>query len=176
LTTPERVAPQPALFEAAFLLLTELQKAGFEFEVDLQDNLLPQRKVKTEDELKRLRNANRASAAGFRLVENALAASKISKGVLVHQGKVLTSEKLRQQISHGGLMSRRAAKPAFTSLTAASSSTSWISRSSKAASPTPRSMVRMLRSVTSSSAKATCWCLMPRSCSRISGEEMGDGG
>ncbi|HKK19369.1 MAG TPA: M24 family metallopeptidase, partial [Opitutales bacterium] len=84
-------------------LLTELQKVGIEFDVDLEDDLLPQRKVKTEDELKRLRKANRASAEGFRLVEKALAESKVSKGVLVHKGKVLTSEKLRQQISHACL-------------------------------------------------------------------------
>lgn len=84
-------------------LLTELQKAGIEFEINMEDDLLPQRKIKTADELKLLRKANRASAAGFRVVEKALAEAKVAKGILMHEGKVLSSEKLRQDICHACL-------------------------------------------------------------------------
>ena len=84
-------------------LFSSLQKAGIKVEVDAGGVLLPQRQIKTADELKSLRKANRASAAGFREVAKTLAEAKVSKGVLMHQGQVLTSERLRKMINHACL-------------------------------------------------------------------------
>jgi len=61
-------------------------------------DLLPGRLLKTADEIEALRKGNRASAAGFRAVAKTLAEAKIRRGVLVHEGRVLTSERLREII------------------------------------------------------------------------------
>ncbi|MFT6179535.1 MAG: Xaa-Pro aminopeptidase [Paracoccaceae bacterium] len=84
-------------------LAAELQEAGLKLEIDKNDSLFPKREIKTATEIAALRKGNRASAAGFRVVAKTLAESKISGGKLVHQGKVLTSERLRELISHAAL-------------------------------------------------------------------------
>lgn len=60
-------------------------------------DLLPQREVKSAAEVESLRKGNRASAAGFRAVVRALTESSVRNGLLVHEGRVLTSERLRDQ-------------------------------------------------------------------------------
>jgi len=81
-------------------LYTNLRKAGIAVEVDAEGELLPERQIKTADELRLLRKANRASAAGFREVTSILTKARISKGLLIYNGQKLTSEYLRKRISH----------------------------------------------------------------------------
>lgn len=81
-------------------LLTKMRNAGLSVEVELNGELLPQRQIKTADELKLLRKANRASTAGFQMVAKILAESKVSNGLLKYKGQTLTSEYLRRTITH----------------------------------------------------------------------------
>ncbi|MFK7850786.1 MAG: M24 family metallopeptidase, partial [Akkermansiaceae bacterium] len=55
------------------------------------------------DEVEALRKGNAASAAGFRAVKKALTESTIKGGKLIHEGRVLTSERLRELISLAAL-------------------------------------------------------------------------
>jgi len=84
-------------------LADDLQQAGVKLEIEKNGGICPKREIKTAAEVDALRKGNRASAAGFRVVAKTLAESKISRGKLVHQGKVLTSERLRELISHAAL-------------------------------------------------------------------------
>ncbi len=84
-------------------LFASIRQSGLAVDVESAGELLPQRQIKTAEELKWLRKANRASAAGFHVVAKALAESTVSKGVLVHQGRILTSERLRKMIGHACL-------------------------------------------------------------------------
>ena len=84
-------------------LALDLKQAGMKIEADKSGGLFPEREVKSAVEVEALRKGNRASAAGFRVVAKTLAESKIRRGQLVHQGKVLTSERLRELISHAAL-------------------------------------------------------------------------
>lgn len=84
-------------------LAEDLQQAGLKLEIEKSGVLFPEREVKTADEVEALRKGNRASAAGFRVVAKTLAESKVRRGQLVHQGRVLTSERLRELISHAAL-------------------------------------------------------------------------
>lgn len=81
-------------------LAFKLRDAGIGITVHENGHLLPQRECKTAAEIESLRKANRASAAGFRVVEQTLAESTVRRGVLVHGGRVLTSERLREIISN----------------------------------------------------------------------------
>ena len=90
-----------ARFPAA--LAADLQQAGLKLEIDKNVSLFPKREIKTATEIEALRKGNRASAAGFRVVKKTLTESKIRGGQLIHQGKVLTSERLRELISHAAL-------------------------------------------------------------------------
>jgi Xaa-Pro aminopeptidase len=80
-------------------LAFKLKDAGLRIHPAENGDLLPQRLCKTADEVAALRKGNRASAAGLHAVSKTLAESKIRNGVLVHQGRVLTSERLRDIIS-----------------------------------------------------------------------------
>lgn len=84
-------------------LALDLREAGVKIAVDKDGGIFPERELKSAAEVEALRKGNRASAAGFRLVAKILAESKIRRGQLVHQGKVLTSERLRELISHAAL-------------------------------------------------------------------------
>lgn len=85
-------------------LFTKLQRAGLQVEVEPDEEFLPQRQIKTAQEVTLLRKANRASSAGFRVVSKALADSKIGRGgVLKLDGQLLTSERLRKMINHACL-------------------------------------------------------------------------
>lgn len=65
--------------------------------------LFPERELKTADEVEALRKGNAASAAGFRAVKKALSESRIKGDTLIHEGRVLTSERLRDLISVAAL-------------------------------------------------------------------------
>ncbi len=84
-------------------LFAALQDAGMKITVDADGDLLPERQCKTATEVEALRKGNRASAAGFRVVEKTLAESKVRRGELIYQGMVLTSERLRELINHACL-------------------------------------------------------------------------
>ncbi len=84
-------------------LFSALQQAGVRITVEQNGGLFPQRQCKTADEVALLRKGNRASAAGFRVVAKTLSESTVRGGKLIHQGKVLTSERLRELISHACL-------------------------------------------------------------------------
>lgn len=81
----------------------ELRDAGLKISVAPHAELLPQRTIKTPAEIELLRKANLGSAAGFRIVAKTLAESTVRRGKLIHQGKVLTAERLRELISQASL-------------------------------------------------------------------------
>ncbi len=81
----------------------KLRESGMTLDIANGSGLFPERQIKTPAEVEALRNGNKASAAGFRVVAKTLAESKIRNGKLVHGGSVLTSERLRALISHAAL-------------------------------------------------------------------------
>lgn len=84
-------------------LAFRLVESGLKISPDMNGGLFPERVVKTAEEVQALRKGNDASAAGFRAVRNALSESRIKGDTLIHQGKVLTSERLRELISLAAL-------------------------------------------------------------------------
>jgi Xaa-Pro aminopeptidase len=84
-------------------LAHRLREAGMILEIADGDGLFPERRIKTAAEVAALRRGNKASEAGFRIVAKTLAESAIRNGKLVHGGSVLTSERLRDLISHAVL-------------------------------------------------------------------------
>lgn len=84
-------------------LAGKLREAGMTLEIAEDGGLFPERQIKTAAEVQALRNGNRASEAGFRIVSKTLAESKIRNGKLVHGGSILTAERLRALISHATL-------------------------------------------------------------------------
>jgi len=84
-------------------LFHEMRSTGVKVTVENNGGLLPERECKSADEVAALRKANGASAAGFRVVAKTLAESKVRRGVLHHDGRVLTSERLREMIHHACL-------------------------------------------------------------------------
>ncbi len=84
-------------------LASKLREAGMTLEITDASGLFPERQIKTAAEVESLRKGNKASAAGFRIVSQTLAESKIRKGKLVHGGTILTAERLRALINHAVL-------------------------------------------------------------------------
>ncbi len=84
-------------------LAFQLADAGLKISPDMNGGLFPGRVVKTAEEVEALRKGNDASAAGFRAVRKALSESRIKGNTLIHQGKVLTSERLRELITLAAL-------------------------------------------------------------------------
>ncbi|QTN31059.1 aminopeptidase P family protein [Akkermansiaceae bacterium] len=84
-------------------LAFQLADAGLKISPDMDGGLFPERVVKSAPEVEALRKGNEASAAGFRAVRKALAESIIKGDTLIHQGRVLTSERLRELISLAAL-------------------------------------------------------------------------
>ena len=82
----------------------KLQEAGMKLEVAGNEGLFPEREIKTVEEVEALRKGNQASEAGFRIVAKTLGESKIKNGKLIHQGKVLTAERLRELIAIESMM------------------------------------------------------------------------
>jgi Xaa-Pro aminopeptidase len=81
----------------------KLHESGMTLEIANGNGLFPGRQIKTAAEVEALRKGNKASEAGFRAVARTLAESKIRNGKLVHGGRILTSERLRDLISHTAL-------------------------------------------------------------------------
>lgn len=84
-------------------LARKLQEAGIALDIADEEGLFPQRQIKTATEVEALRKGNQASEAGFRIVAKTLAESTIRNGTLIHGGSTLTSERLRDLISHAAL-------------------------------------------------------------------------
>lgn len=84
-------------------LAFELHAAGLKISPEADGDLLPERIIKTASEIEALRKGNAASAAGFKAVRKALMESKIKGETLIHQGRELTSERLRELISVAAL-------------------------------------------------------------------------
>jgi Xaa-Pro aminopeptidase len=84
-------------------LAFELLAGGLKISPANEGELFPERVSKSAAEIEALRKGNAASAAGFTAVRKALAESKIKGDTLVHQGRVLTSERLRELISLAAL-------------------------------------------------------------------------
>lgn len=75
-------------------LYLKLQRLGVRLE--LADGMLfPEREIKTNAEIAAIREGNRLSAVGYLAAEKILRAARIKGRTLVHQGQVLTSERLR---------------------------------------------------------------------------------
>lgn len=81
----------------------KLRESGMTLEIANGSGLFPERQIKTAAEVEALRKGNKASEAGFRVVAKTLAESKICNGKLVYGGSILTSERLRDLISHAVL-------------------------------------------------------------------------
>lgn len=79
-------------------LAFQLRDAGIKLTFPEGSPILPQRLIKTADEIEALRKGNIASAAGLKAVADTLAESNIRKGIVYHGGRPLTSEKLRDII------------------------------------------------------------------------------
>lgn len=91
----------PADFPAG--LFVKLHQLGVKLSVG-SSPFFPQRVIKTEEELEKIRAGNRAACAGFKAVEKILKESVIDKkGFVNWQGKTLTSETLRAAIDHACL-------------------------------------------------------------------------
>lgn len=80
-------------------LALELQNTGIKLEATSPGDFLPERAIKTKDEITALRKGNQASAAGHRAVAKTLEESTIRNGFVIHQGRKLTSERLREIIA-----------------------------------------------------------------------------
>lgn len=75
-------------------LYAKLTQRGLKLEF-ADGMLFPEREIKTAAEAKAIRAGNDLSAIGFSAAEKVLRASRIQGRTLIHQGKVLTSERLR---------------------------------------------------------------------------------
>ena len=84
-------------------LAFKLADAGLKLVPADDGELFPERLIKTAEEIELLRKGNEASAAGFRAVKKALSESRIKGDTLIYEGKVLTSERLRELISIAAL-------------------------------------------------------------------------
>ncbi|HOY53247.1 MAG TPA: Xaa-Pro peptidase family protein [Opitutaceae bacterium] len=78
-------------------LATRISQLGVGLTI-VTDAIFPEREVKTPREIAAIREGNRCSAAGLAAAERLLRASKIKGRQLLHDGKPLTSEKLRRAI------------------------------------------------------------------------------
>ena len=74
-----------------------LHRHNFDFQV-IEGALFPKRLEKSALEAELIREGNRCSAAGFRVVKKILQASQIRNGFIYFEGKKLTSERLREEI------------------------------------------------------------------------------
>lgn len=84
-----RIAPD---FPAS--LYVKLLALGLRLEF-VRGLLFPEREIKTDAECAHIREGNRLAAVGFRVVEQVLRAATIKGRSLVHEGRPLTSERLR---------------------------------------------------------------------------------
>ncbi|MBA4138128.1 MAG: peptidase M24 [Opitutus sp.] len=75
-------------------LYVKLTKLGLRLEF-ANGMLFPEREVKSDQEAAFIREGNRLSSVGFATAEKILRAARIKGRTLVHQGQLLTSERLR---------------------------------------------------------------------------------
>ncbi len=85
----------PATFPAKIAF--KLSDMGIAINVK-DGSIFPKRETKSEEEILKIKEGNRCSAAGIRAAEKILSEATIRKGRLYHQGKQLTSERLREAI------------------------------------------------------------------------------
>ena len=78
-------------------LATRISQLGVGLTI-VTDAIFPEREVKTTREIAAIREGNRCSAAGLDAAERLLRASKVKGRQLLHEGKPLTSERLRRTI------------------------------------------------------------------------------
>jgi Xaa-Pro aminopeptidase len=78
-------------------LLLKLIDLGFSIDV-IDGPVFPQREIKSDEEAKAIRAGNRCAAAGFAAAEKMLREATIKGRRLVHDGKTLTSERVRTAI------------------------------------------------------------------------------
>jgi Xaa-Pro aminopeptidase len=90
----------PADFPA--LYYARLFEAGYRIEV-VEGAFFPKRGKKTDAEARAIRQGNAASAAGIRAAEAVLRAARIDGNRILHEGKTLTSERLRSIIDQACL-------------------------------------------------------------------------
>ncbi len=75
-------------------LLVKLSAMGFDLNV-IDGEVFAQREIKTDEEAKAVRDGNRCAAVGFAAAEKRLRESTIKGRRLIHDGRVLTSERVR---------------------------------------------------------------------------------
>ena len=78
-------------------LATRISQLGVGLTI-VTDAIFPEREVKTRTEIAAIREGNRCSAAGLDAAERLRRASKVKGRQLLHEGKPLTSERLRRTI------------------------------------------------------------------------------
>ena len=90
-------------------LYAKLRRLGLDVTV-AEGALFPAREIKTAREAEAIREGNRCSARGIAAAERVLRASRIKGGRLWHEGRILTSERLKFAIEvaclEGGAVSR----------------------------------------------------------------------
>ncbi|MEY3396011.1 MAG: hypothetical protein RL346_2248 [Verrucomicrobiota bacterium] len=84
-------------------LAFELHAAGIKISPQPEAGLFPERRIKCGHEVESLRKGNAASQAGFQVVRNVLKTSTIKGNTLIYQGRILTSERLRELINLAAL-------------------------------------------------------------------------
>ena len=90
-------------------LALELLKAKVPFSVS-NGPIFPQRQIKSETEVRSIREGNAAAEAGFRAAEKMLRAAVVKKGKLHLRGRALTSELVREAIQIACLQAGAVAK------------------------------------------------------------------
>ena len=81
-----------------------LRRFGIRIQVS-KSPLFPSRQVKSREEIRKIANVQKASASAMKAAIKIIAASKIQRGgFLAHEGRRLTSERIRQSIDHVLLM------------------------------------------------------------------------
>ncbi|RRJ33639.1 M24 family metallopeptidase [Halocatena pleomorpha] len=75
-----------------------LRDLGISVTVDTESMITQLRAVKTDEEIERIRTAQRANEAAMGRAEALIREATIESDVLVHDGEVLTSERLRREI------------------------------------------------------------------------------
>lgn len=74
-----------------------LEEAGLRLAI-ARHGLFPERERKTDEEVAAIRRGNRCAATGIRAAEKALREARVKGGRLVHRGKTLTSERMKEII------------------------------------------------------------------------------
>ncbi|MEM4782318.1 MAG: Xaa-Pro peptidase family protein [Halalkalicoccus sp.] len=75
-----------------------LRDRGIAVEAETDDVITEIRAVKTDDEIDHIREAQRANEAAMERAETLLREAAVENGLLVHEGRELTSERLRREI------------------------------------------------------------------------------